>query len=414
MDDEQSRSSQQKQPDKPKDPPEDIKGTSFFAKPFAIIIGTLVLALLFFFGLAYLIESFTHESTDDAFLDGPIVSVAPRISGQIKEVFIHNNQRVKGGDPIALIDPSDLALQTELKKAAHESARANEALAKASLDLLRAQITAAEATVRQSRSEVEAVTASSQKAAADLKRAEDLMQQKTISPQEFDVAKTAASVANANLQAAKEKSASDEAKVVQAQAQLEAGIKAFERATAQTAQAKIDTKSADLNLSYTKIVAPEDGFITRKAVEPGDYVQPGQRLLALVTDRLWVTANFKETQLRSIRTNQPAAIMIDAQGGTKYDCYVESIQAGSGARFSLLPPENAVGNYIKVVQRVPVRLFFKQPPRGEHVLGPGMSVSPSVRVSDFSLATPIVALIAVVLALLVGLSWWAATKSKRR
>ena len=332
---------------------------SFWTRTPVILIGTILLALIFFWGIRYLVETFTHESTDDAFLDGQITSIAPKVSGQVKAVIVHNNQAVKRGDLLAEIEPQDLAILRDQKKAAHQSAQSNEELAKASLNLLRAQIVSAEAIARQSRSEETAVQATTAKAKADLQRAEELLAKKTISPQEFDAAKAAASRRAGQFlpRLPLKKVASDDSKVNQARAQLEAGIKAYERAEAQSRQAELDIRAADINLSYAQITAPEDGLVTRKAVEPGDYVQTGQKLMALVTPRIWVTANFKETQLRQIQTNQSATIeaLIWSIAGQTFPGHVESIQAGSGARFSLLPPENAVGNYIKVVQRVPVR-----------------------------------------------------------
>ncbi|HVV02381.1 MAG TPA: HlyD family secretion protein [Verrucomicrobiae bacterium] len=406
MDEEQSRNTDRQQRDKPEQKSSGKPRHSFWTSGPVIVIGSIFLALIFFLGLRYFAESLTHETTDDAFLDGPIISVAPKVPGQVKAVYVRNNQHVNAGDVLVEIDPRDLAVAADQKRAAHASASANEELAKASLDLLRAQIAAAQATARQSKAEADASHASSEKAASDLKRAQDLMARKTISPQEFETAKTAAEVAKANEEAANEKAASDESKVKQAEAQLSAGVKAYERAEAQSAQAEIDTHAADLNLSYTHILAPTNGWVTRKEVEPGDYLQTGQRIMALVTDRLWVTANFKETQLQKIRTNQPATISIESEGGPAYQGYVESIQAGSGSRFSLLPPENAVGNYIKVVQRVPVRIFFNKPPSAQHVLGPGMSVSPSVRVKSWHIASILLVIIAAVLGIIAGALWW--------
>jgi membrane fusion protein (multidrug efflux system) len=402
----------EKREDRRSEPPSSPPRVSFWARPAVILIGTLILALLFFLGLGYLVRSFTHESTDDAFLDGQIISIAPKVSGQVKQVHVRHNQPVKAGDLLIEIDPRDLQVASEQKKAATESARANVELLRASLELLKAQVRSAEATARESASQGTAAQATSDKAQADLKRAEELIQAKTISAQEFDSAKAVAQAAEANFRAAQEKAASDQSKVQEMRAQLEAGKKAYERGEAQTKQAEWDTQAAELNLSYAKVTAPEDGFVTKRAVETGDYVQVGQRIMALVTTRLWVTANFKETQLKLIRTNQPAIVEIDSLG-REFPAHVESIQAGSGARFSLLPPENAVGNYVKVVQRVPVRLFFDESLKTEHILGPGMSVSPSIRIRPFDPPAFMVVLLAVVLAAIAGLFWFLTTSRKR-
>jgi membrane fusion protein (multidrug efflux system) len=146
-------------------------------------------------------------------------------------------------------------------------------------------------------------------------------------------------------------------------------------------QAQTAVESAQLDLSYTKIFAPCDGRITRKSVEPGVYVQTGQQLLSIVPAEVWVVANFKESQLKNMRTNQPVLVEIDALGGRKFHAHVDSVQAGSGAAFSLLPPENATGNFVKVVQRVPVKIIFDDALPADHTIGPGLSVTPSVQVS---------------------------------
>jgi membrane fusion protein (multidrug efflux system) len=192
---------------------------------------------------------------------------------------------------------------------------------------------------------------------------------------------------------------------------LEAGVKGYERAQAQTIQAELEAQTAELNLSYTRLSAPADGFITKKAVEKGDYVQVGQRLMALVPSALFVTANFKETQLQNIRTNQSVQVRIDAVPDRTFQGHVESIQAGSGARFSLLPPENAVGNFVKVVQRIPVKIVFDEALVAGHVLGPGESVVPSVKVKGWEPPEVLLVLVAGLVALVVGVLWWRATWS---
>ena len=173
-------------------------------------------------------------------------------------------------------------------------------------------------------------------------------------------------------------------------------------ALAQWTEAQTNVASAQLDLSYTKIFAPCDGRVTRKAVEPGDYVQVGQQLMSIVPPDIWVVANFKESQLKNMQTNQPVLIEIDALGGKKFRAHVDSVQAGSGAAFSLLPPENATGNYVKVVQRVPVKILFDEALPADHVIGPGLSVTPSVRVSGFEIPDWAIGLLALVLAFIAG------------
>jgi membrane fusion protein (multidrug efflux system) len=386
--------------------------TPFWKKRPVIFIGIAAMLVLFYFGLHHLFLSFTHESTDNAFLDADIVAVAPKISGQVKTVHIEDNQVVKAGDLLVEIDPRDYETALAAKKSALVAAQANVDVIKASFELLAAQVTTAEAVAKQSEAEAAADQAKADKASADLKRAEDLSQRKIISPQEYDAAKAAADAALATLKASQQKTLSDKSKVTSAEAEYEAGRKTYDRAAAQSQQSGVDVQQAELNLSYARITAPADGRITRKAVEPGDYVQVGQKLTALVLTNIWVTANFKETQLQNIRTNQPVVITVDSVGGRKFSGHVQSIQAGSGAAFSLLPPENAVGNYVKVVQRVPVKIVFDNPIEAGHVLGPGMSVVPAVRVKNFEVPDFVVGIIAIALAVGVGAFWWRAANKK--
>ena len=378
-----------------------------------VVIGTAVVFALLYFGLGYLAESLTHETTDDAFLDAHIVALAPKVAGRVKQVLVKDNQTVKAGDLLVQIDPRDLAVQLEQKRSALDAARANLEVLKASLELRRAQVDTAQAATKQGSAEAAAAEATANKAASALKRAEDLIQKRTISPQEFDSAKAAATAAEDNLKAARERTASDQSKVAEAKAQLETTRKAVQWGEAQTHQAEADVQAADLNLSYTRVTAPIVGYVTKKAVESGDYVQAGQRLLALVPHDLFVTANYKETEVSHIRPGQKVRITIDSAGGREFAGHVDSIMAGSGARFSLLPPENAVGNYVKVVQRIPVKILFDEPVEAEHVLGPGMSVVPSVHVKGFVISEAVIIIVAAVGALVVGALWWRAAGRKQ-
>jgi membrane fusion protein (multidrug efflux system) len=386
---------------------------SFWRRRPVVVVGTLVLFGLLFLGLRYLAETLTHESTDDAFLDADVISVAPKVPGQVKKVHVKGNQAVKAGDLLLEVDPRDLAVELDQKRAALESARANVALFKAAVALSRTQVASAEATAKQSAAEVDAAQAIAEKARADLKRAEELIQNHTISAQEFDSGKAAAAATSASLNAAREKAASKRAEVVQAQAQVEAAQKALQRGEAQARQAEPDVQAAELNLSYARVTAPADGYVTKKAVEGGDYVQVGQKLMALVPSALYVTANYKETEVEHIRPGQPVRITVDSAGGRVFAGHVDSIMAGSGARFSLLPPENAVGNYVKVVQRIPVKILFDEPVEAGHVLGPGMSVVPSVHVKGYVISETVVLVVAAVVALVIGVVWWKAAARKR-
>jgi len=357
----------------------------------------VVLAVLLFFGLDYLVTAFTHESTDDAFIEGHVVSIAPRISGQVSAVHVLDNQMVRSNDVLVEIDPADYSTVASQKQSSADAQEANYKVVLAALDLMTVKVATAEATADQSKADADAAQATDARAQADFQRSQELRKQNTISSQEFDAAQAAVRQADATLAATKQKVIADASRINEARAELEATKPAVAMAFAQFHQAQANVQAAQLDLSYTKIFAPSDGRVTRKSVEPGDYIQTGQILFSIVPTDVWVVANFKETQLRHMRSGQTVRIDIDSLAKSLRG-RVDSIQAGSGARFSLLPPENATGNYVKVVQRVPVKILFDGPLPSDHVLGPGLSVQPSVRVSSFEMPGWAIALLAIILA----------------
>jgi len=361
------------------------------------------LAVLLYFGVAYVVDIFTHESTDDAFIAGHIVSVAPRISGQVTAVRVLDNQMVRSNDLLVEIDPADFALTVAQKQAAAESQQASYQTMLAGWQLMQAKVTTAETDVRKTQADADAAEATAKRAQADFERAQDLLRQKTVSQQEFDTTLAANTKAQADLKSARENVAESSSKVEEANRTLAAAWAQVGTVLAQWQEAQTNIAVAKLNLSYTKILAPADGRVTRKAVEAGDYLQTGQQIMSLVPAEVWVVANFKESQLKNMRTNQPVRVAIDALGGREFRAHVDSVQAGSGAQFSLLPPENATGNYVKVIQRVPVKIVFDEPLPADHVIGPGLSVMPSVEVSKFVLPAWASALIAVMVAAISAL-----------
>jgi membrane fusion protein (multidrug efflux system) len=358
----------------------------------------VVLAVLLFFGLGYFIDSLTHESTDDAFIAAHVVSVAPRVAGQVIAVHVLDNELVRSNDLLVEIDPSTFATTVAQKQASADAQLANYKAFLATYDLMRTKVTTADATARQSKSDADASEATAKRTAEDFARMEELRKEKTISQQEFDAAQAANQSAQADLAAARQKAVADDSKVAEAKATVTATEAAISMALAQSEEAQTNVMSAQLDLSYTKICASVDGRVTRKMVEAGDYVQIGQQLLSIVPTNVWVVANFKESQLKKMQPGQPVLVEIDALGGRKFRAHVDSVQAGSGAAFSLLPPENATGNFVKVVQRVPVKILFDEPLPANHTIGPGLSVSPSVRVGNFEVPGWVVALVALVLA----------------
>jgi len=369
------------------------------SSPFFIWPAAIALAVLLYLGLVLLVDSLTHESTDDAFIAGHIVSIAPRIAGQVSAVYVLDNQLVRSNEPLVDIDPADYETTLSQKQAAQHSAESNFKAAVAGYNLMGVKVKTAEATAKESKADATAADATATRAKADFARAQELRKQETISAQEFDQAKAAADKAEADFNSAKQKAGADESKVDEANAQLAAAKAESDAVFSQLNQSKTEVDSAQLNLSYAKIFAPGDGRVTRKQVEVGDYLQAGQQIMSLVPTDVWVVANFKESQLRKMKPGQPALVEIDALGGRKFRAHVDSVQAGSGAAFSLLPPENATGNFVKVIQRVPVKILFDEPLPADHTIGPGLSVTPSVQVSSFDFPDWVIALISIVLAI---------------
>jgi membrane fusion protein (multidrug efflux system) len=373
-------------------------------------LGAVLVAVGAYFALAYFCVAVTHESTDDAFIAGHVVSIAPRISGQVAAVHIVDNQLVHSNDLMIEIDTADTATTVAQKNAAADSQTANYQTVLAALELMRTKVETAKATALASQADADAMAATDSRAQADLQRAVELLRQKTISAQEYDTTQALAKESAANLSSARQKADADQSRIKEANAELVATQTSVAMELAKIQQAQADVNAAKLNLSYTKIFAPADGRVTRKSVEPGDYVQTGEALLAIVPADVWVVANFKESQLKQMKPGEHADVEIDALGGKIFSAHVDSIQAGSGAQFSLLPPENATGNFVKVVQRVPVKIVFDQALPADHTLGPGLSVTPSVSVATLNAPTWLLVIGALVAGLLAGLGFAALSR----
>ena len=329
---------------------------------FGVIAALVIVVLVIFYYILYVAP---YEDTDDAFIDGYVTLIAPRVSGPVTRLLITDNQEVKAGDELLEIDPRDY-------EASLAQAQADLAAAQSQLDSAKAQVSVSESKVVQAQAAVTSAEAQNERATADLKRYESV-ESRAVSKTDYDLTQATARSANADLVAAHSQVKSAEAQVTLDQAGVETA-----NATIQQAQAKL--QQAQLNLSYTKITAPFDGRITARTVQLGNYISPGQALFALVPRYVWVTANFKETQLTYMRPGNPVEVHVDAYPGHNFKAKVDSLQAGTGARFSLLPPENAVGNYVKVVQRVPVKIVFDEELPTNLDIAPGMSVEPKVKV----------------------------------
>ena len=355
------------------------------SKPWLVLPAAIVLAGVLYLGSSYIVDIFTHESTDDAFIAGHVTSVAPRVAGQVAAVYVNDNQMVRSNDLLVEIDPGDYALALAQKLTAADSQNASYRTMFAGYELMETKVATAQAAARKSLADADAARASVEIDQTNLERDRDLLKQKTVSQQEFDNLQAENVRAEADLKSALASVEEDNSRVEEAERSMTAARAEVATALAQWSQAQTNTVVARLNLSYTRVYAPADGRVTRKQVEVGDYLQAGQQILSIVPPEVWVVANFKESQLKKMQTNQPVLVAIDALGGQEFKAHVDSVQAGSGAQFSLLPPENATGNYVKVIQRVPVKIIFDEPLPASHVIGPGLSVTPSVTVSGFVL-----------------------------
>ena len=270
-----------------------------------------------------------------------------------------------------------------------------------------ANVRSLQATVEQDKADQQASQAQEDQTSDDLRREQDLYKTHVVSIQDLIHSQVADRAAQANLDSAKKKVLAGEAQQAEGEAQVRTFQALLEYVLAQEKENGANLESAKLNDSYTKVYAPETGRVTRKSVEPGDYVQVGQSLMALVPSEIYVTANYKENQVRLMRPGQPVEIEVDALGGRKFEGHIDSIQMGSGAAFSLLPPENATGNYVKVVQRIPIKILFDLPPDVGLPLGPGESVVPTVKVQDFHYSPLQLMMVSASVAVaILGILWW--------
>ena len=393
------------------------------------IVGAIVFLAAAVGGYFVWAELQKSESTDDAQIDGRIIAISARVGGHVIQMNVEDQQYVKAGDVLVKLDPrdfevavakaradlnnelaglqssrTDVPLTTTTTSSTLSGARSVREDAVAGVRWNEKQMSVAQARFASAEANVRVAEANANKASQDVERYRTLVAKDEISRQQYDQAVSAAEAAKATVEAQK-------AAVVEAQQTIAAGMVAVEQARAKVAQAEATVESAltgpqqvaiteakvksgqakvaqrqaeldqaQLNLQYTTIVAPVSGIVGKKSVDLGQNVAPGQEMMAIVPlDDIWVTANFKETQLRAMKAGQPATISVDATG-RDYRGKVVRIAGASGAKFSLLPPENATGNYVKVVQRIPVRIELDPGQNQDHMLRPGMSVTPAVRI----------------------------------
>lgn len=324
----------------------------------ALVVFLIIIIAAGWFGFKWLIRSKTHIETDNAFIEARIVPISAKVPGTVTRVLVNDNQFVKQGELIVELDDRDYRVKV--------------AQTQAGVGMAENETGGEYQKVEGARASLQSARANFDQAMLDLTRGEALYNREVIPKEQLDRLRTAKRVADSKLKEAAE---------ALKRAQAEAGLSNSDGNKARILQRRAQLDEAKLQLSYTKVFAPRDGYITRKFIEPGTNIQAGQSLMALVPlQDAWVTANYKESQLTYIRPGQKVEFTVDAYPGRTFSGSVDSIMAGTGAAFSLLPPENATGNYVKVVQRIPVKIAIDNTSDPEHLLRVGMSVIPTVLV----------------------------------
>ena len=329
------------------------------------VVGSLVLLVAAVLGYRHWVFIQAHEETDDAQVEGHVSPVIPRLAGAVKAVLVDDNQLVRAGDVVVEIDPSEADLRVRSAEAALANANAAHVTAVAALADARASAAAAAAAVR-------TAEIAARKAAADLRRDSALLASGAITQSQLDDTQAAADRTASQVDALRRQAEASDLQVPVTDARIT-------ETSAAIARAQSDVASARLMRSYASVTAPIGGRVSRKAVEPGQVIEAGQVVLSIASeDAPWLVANFKETQLGSIHAGQPATFTVDAYPGTVFTARVDSLAGATGARFALLPPDNASGNFVKVTQRVPVKLVPAGPADPARPLRPGMSVDVTV------------------------------------
>lgn len=369
------------------------------ALPF--ILGGVAL-LAGFYGFTKIRYMLTHEDTENSYLEADIVSIAPKVQGYITDVRVKENQFVKAGDTLFVLDNRDYLMRVRQAEAALHNAEANVGFVSANASSAKANVSTAAANFRTAEAGVETTSSSvataqanldaaqarARQATQDFNRYAALLPQKAVTQQQYDAAKAAKDQADAAAQAAQaqletarrqvevSRRQSDAGQSQQAAYQTQASAASQNVAVARTLveQRQLDLDNAKLNLSYTVVTAPTSGFVAKKSAQVGQLANVGSPLCSIVaSDKMWITANFKETQVGKMQPGQPVEVHVDAYEGVKFNGQIESIAPATGAKFSLLPPDNASGNFVKVVQRIPVRIALTDAPDPAHPLRAGMS-----------------------------------------
>jgi membrane fusion protein (multidrug efflux system) len=348
-------------------------------KRFAIVLALLVL-VGGTFGITKYIHALHHEDTDDAQIDANISPVIPRVSGYVAEIKVKDNQMVKKGDVLMILDDRDWKIKVEQAEAALAAAKGGLSIAQATTNASEANISTSQANVSAIGAQIEAAKVNVWRATQDYNRYANLIKDHSITQQQFEQAQAQKQTAERQLQVLAEQKNAASRQTNAAASQSNATAQQISVANATIKQKEADLENAKLNMSYTIITAPQDGYVSKINIQPGQFIQAGQSLFSIVADEtVWVVANFKETQLDKMKVGQKVIVNVDAFPGHDFEARLTSFSPATGAKFALLPPDNASGNFVKVVQRVPVKIEFINP-RDALVkqLRPGMNVKVDV------------------------------------
>jgi membrane fusion protein (multidrug efflux system) len=349
---------------------------AFVLLPLVLLVGA---AAIYF----YIRYKATHISTEDAFVDGRVHVIASKIPGTVRVLYINDNQFVKKNDFLLEIDPIDYEVRVNEARAGFQAERARLSELQDRVNTAKSQLAEIIASLEAARANVELQKANLELARVNLQRSESLLKKEAIPRQQHDNAKTTHEVAVAQVKAAQDLARQIEAALETQRSLIKQTESGLPTQKAQIQQRDATLKGAELNLGYTKIYAPADGYITKRTVETGNQIQAGQPLMAVVPlaqAEIWVTANYKETDLQNVKPGQKVKITVDTYPGKVFYGKVNSMMAGTGAVFSLFPPENATGNFVKVVQRIPVKIVLDEGADPGHLLRIGMSVVPTILV----------------------------------
>lgn len=329
-------------------------------KPFIIVLLLLVISGGWF-GISKYMHAQHHEETDDAQVEANISPVIPRISGYVKEVCVKDNQFVKKGDTLLILDDRDLQMKLEQTTAALTTAESNAGVAEASTNAAEANVFTYRANVATIDAQIETAKINVRRTTQDYERYLNLIKDHSITQQQFEQAEAAKQTAEHQLQVLQEQRKQAATQTNAVASQSKATSQQITVANATIKQRQVDVADAKLNLSYTVITAPQEGYISKVNMQPGQYLNAGQSYFSIIANGVWVIANFKETQLNKMKVGQKVVISVDAFPEHNLEATVASFAPATGARFALLPPDNATGNFVKVVQRVPVRIEFSNP-----------------------------------------------------